>query len=106
MARIKLSIERDEEMERLSKLRLDACTAYLIDSSSITVMGELVSTAPTPQETYKEIQIIVFDKDGDIASREYTNWTSFGLRQSFQIDIELIEFHSENYTVKAYPSNG
>lgn len=104
MPRIKIPIERDEQMEEINEVKLTSCTAYYDESGLIKVLGELASTTGDPIEDYREVQVVVYDADGDILGREYTNWSEFGLRQSFEIKVKNEDTSLQPDRVKVFPA--
>lgn len=103
MSREKILCERDMAMEEHSHIQLEACTAYVYEDRKVKVMGEAVAQDNSVKDEYKTIQVILYDADGDIVDRAYTNWMEFGLRQSFELKFSNLD---EVITkVKVYPSN-
>lgn len=102
MARCKIPCERDTAMEQHHKVCVETCTGYLYDDGRVKIMGELTASNNTPIDEYREVQVILYDEDGDIVGRDYTNWTDFGLRQSFEFEFGDIE--EAIAKIKAYPA--
>lgn len=99
----KLPVHRDPEMEKIAGITFEACAAYF-DGESVKIVGEVTTLNSRPLSDYREVQVSVFDEDGDILGRGYTNWSEFQLRQSFEIEIE--DLPGDPARVKAYPSKG
>jgi hypothetical protein len=99
----KLPIDRDTAMENLTELTLEACAAYY-DGDVVRVVGEAVSTNGRTIPEYREIQVSVYDQDGDILGRSYTNWIAFQVRQSFEISVT--ELPGIPARVRVFPSKG
>jgi len=106
MAKKKVNIERNDKMESITGVSVDACSAYYDNEKVLYVFGELSSMNKEHITEYKEIQMVGYDSDGDIIAREYTNWTEFGLIQSFEFNVDLSDFDEEPVEIKIYPSNG
>lgn len=102
----KLVVERDHQIERMTGLLVDTCTAFVNGEGSLRVYGEVCTANSAPLSAYREIQFVVLDADGDIIHRDYTNWASFGLRQSFEMEVETSDLPSVPVKVKVYPSSG
>ena len=98
----KLPILVDKKMEALSGISFEACAAYFDEVEGVRVLGEVVTASGEPIKDYREIQVVVYDENGDILGREYTNWTSFQLRQSFE--IQVLELHAVPARVRVFPS--
>ena len=49
------------------------------------VLGEVVSASAKPIQDYRAIQVVVYDENGDMLGREYTNWDSFQMRQTSNV---------------------
>jgi len=102
----KLAVERDQRMETATGLTLESCTAFVNGDGELRVYGELVCARSGALEDYREIQLVVFDADGDIVHREYSNWVKFGVRQSFQFEVDGSSLPEPPSRVKVYPSSG
>lgn len=103
MAKKKLKIVRDEKMEDQSRITIESCSAFIDEDNNVSIIGELLTKNGKKIDDYKELQMIVFDKDGDIIEREYTNWSEFGTRRSFKEEIDLSDFDIEVGYIKVYP---
>ncbi|MFH0870406.1 MAG: hypothetical protein V1866_05110, partial [archaeon] len=101
----KILVERDWAIEEMTDLAIEKCTAYY-DEGIIRILGEVISRNRKPIQDYKELQVIVYDSGGDILARGYTNWALFGIRQSFEIELENRNVFSEPAKVKVFPSGG
>lgn len=97
----KLPVQRDTDMEKLTNLIFEACAAYY-DGDEVRVIGEVVSSNLRPIQDYRDVQVSVYDKDGDILGRDYINWSEFGIRQSFEIKVEKLPGVPDK--VKVFPS--
>jgi len=106
MAKKKILIERNEQMEKITGVKVDGCSAYYDNEKNISVFGELSAISQSYIDEYKEIQFVVYDSNGDIIARHYTNWSEFGLMQSFEFIEDLSDFEDEPVKIKVYPSNG
>ena len=103
MAKTKLEVMRNLAVEDSCGLVIESCAAYYDnDNESVTVVGEL--TAKQKHSSYVTVQAVIYDTDGDILARKYTNWSSFGLMQSFDIDFDLSDYDQKPKKVKVYPS--
>lgn len=103
--KIKITTLRDENMEQLAGVKVEACTAFLDSKGALHILGEIVSSNKKPIRDYRELQVVVFDSNGDISNRELTIWNNFGLRQSFDFKIEAEELAgSTPAKVKVYPA--
>ena len=102
MPKKKLEIVRDLQMEALTKIRVESCVAYLDDDHQVCIVGEV--SAFSVDDNYAEVQVVVYDSDGDIMSRDYSNWGAFGLRQYFDLQIDVSEFEANPVKVKVFPS--
>ena len=98
----KIDIERDEDSEELYDIEIVSCTAYC-KSGDIKVYGELASMTMRPIRKYREIHVVVYDVYGDILARRYTNWSEFGLRQSFDLNLENQNPSRAPVRVKVFP---
>lgn len=65
MARTRIPIERDQKMEDLTELEVESCSAYYDDNGYIRILGEIISTSREPIWDYKEVQVVVYDTEGD-----------------------------------------
>ena len=99
----KLPVHRDQDMEKITGLSFDACAAYY-DGVEVRVVGEVVTRDSRPIADYREVQVVIYDEEGDILGRNYTNWTEFQIRQSFEVEIE--DLPGVPYRVKVFPSKG
>ena len=106
MARQRITVDRDQAMETMTGVGLEGGSAYYTDDGSINVLGELVAMENTPISSYIEVHVVVYSADGDILGRNYTNWSKFGLRQSFKLEIENEDSSLNPTRVKIYPSFG
>jgi hypothetical protein len=98
----KLPIERDERCEAHAGLVLESCSAFLTGEGALHVYGELTTQRPLAE--YRTLQLVVFDADGDIIHRGFTNWSAFGVRQSFEFSVETHDLPSRPAKVKVYPT--
>mgnify|MGYP000922484942 CR=1 FL=1 len=103
MTRRKIPCESDSSMEEYSEISIETCTGYVYDDGTVKILGEAVTTDEIPIDEYKTIQVILYDADGDIIDRHYTNWSEFGLRQSFK--FEFGKFDETVAKIKVYPTN-
>jgi len=106
MTRKKILVERDSKMEEIIALEIESCTAYYDDEGFIKILGEVISRSRKHIQDYKEVQVIVYDSEGDVLARGYTNWAIFGIRQSFEIELENENPSTEPAKVKVFPSGG
>ncbi|RLJ19148.1 ATP-dependent DNA helicase PcrA [bacterium endosymbiont of Escarpia laminata] len=106
MVKKKLQIERNKQMENHSGIKIESCSAYYDTKKNVCVFGELIAENKSPVNEYKEVQLVVYDSDGELMAREYTNWTEFGLMQSFDFNVDLSDFEMEPSRIKVYPTNG
>ena len=103
MAKTKLVVSRDSEIEALTKVRVESGSAYYnVDDNEVIVLGEL--SALSVDKGYVEVHVIIYDSDGDIMARDYANWVEFGLRQSFELTLDVSEFSEKPEKVKIFPS--
>lgn len=102
MAKIKLEIVRELQIEEFHKIKIESCTAYYNGTNEVIVVGEI--SALSIDKDYVEVHVIIYDDAGDIMSRQYTNWGSFGLRQSFEIECDISDFDCKPIKVKVFPS--
>lgn len=103
MPKNKLEIMRILSVESVCGLSIESCTAYYDEGDkSVAVMGEVM--AKQNMSNYAEVQVVIFDSDGDILARDYQNWSNFGLLQSFNLNFDLSEFDQSPQKVKVYPS--
>lgn len=98
----KIPVQIDKDMERLSGIKLEACAAYFDGDAAVRILGEVVTVSGKPIKDYREVQAVVYDADGDILGRDYTNWGSFQLRQSFELIID--DLPSTPARVRVFPS--
>jgi hypothetical protein len=106
MARRKLTVEKDQEAEDLSGLVLKAASAFFdAGEKKLTALGEVQTMDGESIDSYREVQLIVYDADGDIIGRNYTNWSDFGIRQSFSLVLDEDDLFGEPARVKLYPSS-
>lgn len=103
MARRKIPCERDTAVEQHVKVCVETCTAYLYDDGRVKIIGELIASEGRSINSYREVQIILYDDEGDIVGRNYTNWMEFGLRQSFEFEFDELEGNVAK--IKTYPAN-
>lgn len=106
MAKKKIKIEQNEQMEKHTGIKIDACSAYYDSENTISIFGELSAINQSYIDEYKEIQFVAYDSNGEIIARNYTNWAEFGLMQSFELIEDLSDFETEPVKIKVYPSNG
>ncbi len=103
--KIKILIIRDENMELFTGVKIEACTALIDRKGTLNIIGEIASANAQPISDYVEIQVLVFDSDGDLVNRQFTNWSELGLRQSFEFEIEPETLAGSTPTkVKVYPA--
>jgi len=98
----KRPVHVDKDMESLAGMSFEACAAYYDGDEEVRVIGEAVSANSKPIQDYHEIKVVVYDAEGDILGRDYTNWTSFQLRQSFE--IEVMNLPGVPTRVRVFPS--
>lgn len=103
MTRVKLEVVRNLDVENDCGLCIESCSAYYTsEEQSIKIIGEI--TAKKKISDYVEVQVVVYDMDGELMAREYCNWRSFGLLQSFDLESDLSGFEQTPKKVKIYPS--
>lgn len=102
----KLLIEQNPPMEVFTGVNIDNCSAYYDEDRIIYVFGEAITSNQKPLNEYIEIHLTILDTDGEFIGREYTNWTEFGLMQSFQFKVDVSDFKTIPTKIKIYPSNG
>ena len=99
----KLAVRRDERMEGLSGLRILACSAFHYEEDEvIKVIGELTTLNGDVVREYRELHVLAYDDAGEVVGRGLTNWSAFGLRQSFEIEVDDIQGAPAAITI--YPS--
>lgn len=68
------------------------------------VVGEIVASNAKPLDDYREVQVAVYDEEGNILGREFENWGEFGIRQTFEVEME--DLPGVPFRVKAFTSKG
>ncbi len=102
-SKTKLTIQRDEYAESVAGIEVESCTAYY-DESIIKVLGEVSSLSGRSIAQYREVHIIIYDNYGDILARKYSNWSHFGVRQSFALELRNEDPDFAPVRAKVFPT--
>lgn len=107
MSQRKLPVVREEEMEGLCGVSIESASAfYDDDSGNLAVIGELVASSGVLKDEYREVHVVVHDVDGDVVGRDYSNWGSFGFRQSFELSFdESDDLYGTPSSVRVFPAS-
>ena len=99
-----LEIERDMTAESESGIAISAATATLQDDSTVLIIGEIEATGGRRIGDYRTLQVLVYDAAGKVWGRDYTNWSEFGRRQSFEVEVSNERSRSTPTRVKLFPT--
>jgi hypothetical protein len=90
-------------MEKEAEISFESCTAYFDeDEEDATVMGEIISTSDNTSKTELEIEILVYDKDGDLLDCESECIDDFCKRGSFKSNF--LDLPGKPALVKVFPN--
>lgn len=81
-----------------------SATAFF-DGKNLKVMGELAAENTAVKE-YRKVEVVVYDLDKDIVGRDYTNWSKFGSRQSFEINIKPEKLYGIPAKINVFAATG
>lgn len=84
-----IKIERDEAAEDYAGIRIEGCSAGTSEDGEFSVIGEATTKSGKPAKGGVEIQVTVYDGGGRIVGRGHDFMYPFGLRQSFEIHVDL-----------------
>lgn len=87
IAELDIPVERDAQAETELKLMIGSCTAFFVEPGEVNVLGEMSSSSGRSTNDYREVRFLVYDLNGKLIGTNYTNWSSFGRHQAFDVTI-------------------
>ena len=97
-------IERDPSAEEYAKIIIEGCAAAFGENEQFVVIGEAVTKTGRPITHELDIHATVYDIQGRLVGRGSTYLDSFGIRQSFEILIELLGENKVPAKVRVFPT--
>lgn len=98
-----ITIERDDFCENEYKIKVESCAAYLVERGEVNIIGEAVTKSGTAINKYKEIHFSVYDANGKLLGTNYTCWSKFARRQSFDYQVYFKPKSAIPAKVRVYP---
>ena len=99
-----IDLERDESAENYAGIRVEGCNGGFAEGGDFFVIGEAATTSGRPVNEGIEIHATAYDASGRIVGRGSKWIPAFGLRQSFDIPIDLVGNKASPVRIRVFPS--
>ena len=99
-----ITVERDESAEDYAGIRVEGCNGGFAEDGEFFVIGEAATTSGNPLKGRVEIHATAYDASGRIVGRGLTGIHGFGLRQSFDIPIDLVGKNPAPVRIRVFPT--
>ena len=99
-----LTIVRDLDSERDTGVQIVSVESWVIEGGAVTIVGELETISGKKLDDYRELQFVVYDAADKILGRGYTNFGSFGRRQTFDEEVSELRPGGRPAKVRVFPT--
>ena len=99
-----LTIVRDLDSERDTGVQIVSVESWVIEGGAVTIVGELETISGKKLDDYRELQFVVYDAADKILGRGYTNFGSFGRRQTFDAEVSELRPGGRPAKVRVFPT--
>ena len=99
-----LTIVRDLDSESDTGVQIVSVESWVIEGGAVTIVGELETISGKKLDDYRELQFVVYDAADKILGRGYTNFGSFGRRQTFDEEVSELRPGGRPAKVRVFPT--
>lgn len=95
-----IPIEYDSASGKRVGLSIESVSAFYSDET-LTIIGEVASWSGRSIDDYRELQAVAYGADGQVVGRAVDNWCEFGIRQSFECEMQTSPYGYRLFGVPA-----